>query len=95
MHDHILDEMTDALMNCGAITPAQRAVARAALAACWIERIALVWSLADVHAVAGDLGMAISDDQALAILGTIHEEHDCALGVTWTTIDTELRFLVA
>jgi hypothetical protein len=65
------------------------------LAACWIERIALVWSVADVHTLAGDLGIAVSDDQALAILSTIHEEHDCARGVTWTTIDTELRFLVA
>lgn len=95
MHDHILDEMTDALVRGGVIAPTQRAAARAALAACWIERIALVWSLADVHALAGDLGMTISDDQALAILSTIHEEHDCALGLTWTTIDTELRILVA
>ncbi len=95
MHDHILDEMTDALMSGGVIAPAQRAAAHAALAASWIERIALVWSVADVYALAGDLGMAVSDGQALTILSTIHEEHDCTLGVTWNTIDTELSLRIA
>lgn len=82
--DHLLDEMTRGLAaSLGYRYPGLMAnVVREALARCWDDRIALVWSTADVQLVCPKL----SQEEARVILNRINQEATADRGVTWDFI---------
>jgi hypothetical protein len=50
------------------------------------NEIHLVWSADDVLEAAHELGYELSEDHCIAILDSVHENHDCNLGVSWLTL---------
>ncbi len=61
------------------------------LGLCGEQHVAVsIWGEEDVLERAKERGMAITQEQARAIIDTIDHKQDCELGITWDTIDCYL-----
>jgi hypothetical protein len=51
------------------------------------QEISLIWGIDDVHQANKNLNnRALSDDEALLILGHVEHDHDANYGISWETI---------
>ena len=51
------------------------------------QEISLIWGIDDVHQANKNLKhRALSDDEALLILGHVEHDHDANYGISWDTI---------
>lgn len=49
--------------------------------------ISITWSTLDVHFVASDLGIKLSDSEARDILKRAYENHDANVGINWSVLE--------
>jgi hypothetical protein len=79
MHDHFIDQMVRKL------TPVLKDPnrARSILKQFWNSKMALVWSVEDIHRAANERKRVLTPKEAVQILETLHEHHNPQLGVRW------------
>lgn len=76
MYHHHIQEMTASLVEAGLIQDEQ--AAENLLSQCWQEKIAVVWTIEDVHGIQKDFDSeteksSLSDEQAQEILLSVFE----------------------
>jgi len=102
MYQHHLDEMANVITNKLADASESFVLdnsmlfdlykyVRAALEEYWADKMALVWHIDDVFVKAGELGIALSNEEAKNILGDILDHHDCEMGVSWLTLGIAIQ----
>ena len=58
---------------------------------CGDEHVAVaIWSEEDVFGRARERGMTITREQAQAVLNNMDNKQDCAMGISWATMDCYL-----
>ena len=57
--------------------------ARAILQRYWRMRMALVWEVEDVHRAANERKRVLTNTEAIAVLHTLHDQHNAQLGIKW------------
>jgi hypothetical protein len=79
MHNHVIEEMLDAL------TPALRSrkKAQALLQQYWSDKVSLVWTTQDVHRAANERNTVLTEEEAKTALTDLHRHHDKQLGLRW------------
>jgi len=73
MHSHHLKDMAAALVAAGVIAPVVEARAREVLASHWVDKIAIVWTTADVRET---VSQALSDAEAAEVLQKVLRDAD-------------------
>ena len=101
MHSHQINDMakvaTEAVGNFMASNGYKsiEKLIKAALEKYWKDRMAVTWTVEDVIQRAKDIGKGkIHKSLAREILAEIHHNHDCSIGINWTTIDDAIIDLV-
>ena len=82
MMDYVVKECAELIakkLNCGD----QMAEIMEALDSFWSDKIAHIWSIADVQEIRPD----IDDDQAGRVLFRVLCKLDCTLGITWDGLE--------
>ena len=79
MHDHFIDQMVRKL------TPVLKDPNRAKkiLNRYWTAKMALVWTVEDVHRAANERKRVLASKEAVQILKTLHQQHNPQLGIRW------------
>jgi hypothetical protein len=85
MHSHHLKDMAAALVAAGVIAPVVEARAREVLASHWVDKIAIVWTTADVRET---VSQALSDAEAAEVLQKVLRDADADRGVTWDSLQS-------
>lgn len=49
----------------------------------WRDKIALIWSLRDVHTAANEREVALTNQEAVKVLRDLHHRHDKQFGLKW------------
>lgn len=85
MYQHHIQEMASSLVEAGLIQDSQ--AAQNVLFQYWEDKIAIVRTTNDVHGIQDDFDSdteksSLSDEQALEILLSAFENHDCNHGFT-------------
>ena len=82
MHDHFIDQMVRKL------TPVLHDPNRAKtiLKRYWNQKMALVWSVQDVHRAANERKRVLTDKEAVQVLETLHEQHNPQTGLKWADL---------
>ena len=88
MYEHIKD-MAASLVEAGLATDHQQV--ELVLAAYWADKVAVVWTIDDVHAVQEDFDedketSSLSEEQAQSILQKAFNKHDASEGITWESL---------
>jgi hypothetical protein len=52
----------------------------------WNDKIALVWSVYDIHKAANERGIAVSEDDAQKLLHELNDEYNPQYGIRWTDL---------
>jgi hypothetical protein len=65
-----------------------------ALKSCWKDKMAISWSMDDVHQVAENVGKEVSEDEANQILGIVLNNFDAGIGVNWTVLELAVDYYV-
>jgi hypothetical protein len=52
----------------------------------WRDKIAIVWSLRDVHTAANEREVALTNQEAIKVLREIHHEHNKQYGLKWEDV---------
>jgi hypothetical protein len=89
MYDRHLQEMARGLVEAGLATEGQKV--ELVLFQYWADKVAVVWTTEDVHSIQDDFDAetgksSLSDEQALEILLSVFENHDCNNGITWESL---------
>ena len=79
MHDHYIQEMIRKLKP----VLQDQAKAKAILKRYWQSKMALVWSIEQVHRAANERKRVLTDPEAAQILKTLHQQHNPQLGIRW------------
>jgi hypothetical protein len=82
LDEYLINEMVDTLVASGVVADADRAGAGNALAGCWKDRVAHIWTTGDVQD-----RFALSDDQAREVLEEMVHSVDCDIGLNWGFLD--------
>ena len=53
---------------------------------CWIDKIALTWTIDDVRCAIHEDGRKITKDQARNVLDRVLHKHDASIGVNWDVL---------
>ena len=79
MHDYIMEAMI------GALKPVLKNPAKVMhiLNRFWIDKMALVWDVRDVHTAANEREVALTNRAAIKVLQEMHHYHDKQLGLQW------------
>ena len=79
MHDHFIDQMVRKL------TPVLNdpAKAKKILDHFWETRLALVWTVEQVHRAANERKRVLTNTEAVQVLETLHEQHNPQTGLKW------------
>jgi hypothetical protein len=82
MEAHTLIEMLDAL------TPVLKSRKRAEqiLEKYWSDKVALIWTIQDVHRAANEWEIALTNKEALEILKELHQHHNHQYGLKWSDL---------
>lgn len=85
MYEHIKD-MTTSLVEAGLATDHQQV--ELVLSQYWADKVAVVWTTDDVHAVQDDFDednetSSLSEEQAQSILQKAFDKHNASEGITW------------
>ena len=82
MHDYIIEAMVKALKpplkNAGR--------AKQILDQFWSDKMALVWTVQDVHTAANEREVALTNQEAIKVLQELHHYHDKQLGLRWEDV---------
>lgn len=82
--------MVEVLNKAGLLAPTVVNAVADTLDGYWCDRIAVVWTVEDVHRQFNARGLAMTDDLAAYILGALLDDHDANHGINWSTIDSAL-----
>lgn len=87
MDQHHIDGMVQRLK------PAIKDPARAKiiLQRYWRTRMALVWSIEDVHRAANEREVALTNPEAIAVLETLHRQHNKQCGIKWEDLTAHIE----
>ena len=79
MHDHIIEAMVKSLK------PALKdpIKAKQILERFWSDKMALVWTVQDVHTAANELEVALTNQEAITVLQELHHHHNKQCGIRW------------
>ena len=86
---HHIQEMAKGLIEAGLAPDGQKV--ELVLAAYWADKVAVVWTIDDVHAVQEDFDedketSSLSEEQAQNILQKAFDKHDASEGITWESL---------
>ena len=88
MYDHHIQEMASSLVEAGLATDGQQV--ELVLSQYWADKVAVVWSIDDVHAVQEDFDeeqtSSLTEEQAQIILQRAFDKHDASEGITWESL---------
>lgn len=86
MYKHHISAMVEELTVAGVLS--DRTTAETILTAYWQDKIALVWTTMDFDNEDKDENWqdCITHEQAIGVLQSVLNHHDCSYGVTWQTI---------
>ena len=85
-HHHIVD-MVAAVTHALKLNSEQSLAVEQAIAVCWQDKIAIVWSVEDIQLAAEqNHHCQFTEEDAVHILESLLENHDAELGITWDTI---------
>jgi len=56
----------------------------------WTTRMALVWSVLDVHRAANELELALTQNEAVQVLESLHLSYNRHLGLRWEDITAHI-----
>ena len=56
----------------------------------WRTRMALVWSVQDVHRAANELELALTQKEAIQVLESLHLSYNRQLGIRWEDITAHI-----
>jgi len=79
MHDHFIDQMVRELKPVLKKTD----LARKILDHFWKTRLALVWTVEDVHRAANERKRVLTQSEAVQILEALHKQHNPQYGLKW------------
>ena len=82
MHDNIIEAMVRKLkpvLN----NPVK---AKQLLDQFWSDKMALVWSVQDVHTAANELEVALTNQEAITVLQELHHHHNKQCGIKWVNV---------
>lgn len=82
MHDHHIKDMVRRLRPI----LKDKLKAECILKNYWRSRMALVWTVEDVHRAANEREVALTRKEAITVLQTLHNQHNPQLGLRWTDI---------
>ena len=82
MHDHFIDQMVRKL------TPVlkDQTKARKILNRFWRFKMALVWTVEDIHRAANERKRVLTDQEAAKILQILLQQHNKQLGIRWSDL---------
>jgi hypothetical protein len=78
MHDHFIDQMVRKLTPIKNPDQAHKVLKRY-----WTSKMALVWSVEDIHRAANERKRVLTPKEAVQVLQTLHQQHDPQLGIRW------------
>ena len=86
MYEHHIKDMATSLVETGLAIDCQQV--QLVLAAYWADKVAVVWTTEDVHAVQEDFDedeqiSSLSEEQAQRVLQKAFDKHDASEGITW------------
>ena len=55
-------------------------------------QISHIWTVEDVLDKAEELGLTLTEEQAVDVLRNVEAEIDCEVGVTWDVIETHVKW---
>lgn len=91
MYEHHIQNMAASIVEAGLAIDGQQV--EFVLSQYWADKVAVVWSVDDVHSVQDDFDeneqtSSLSEEQAISILQKALAHHDAEQGITWE----ELRY---
>ena len=87
MYHHHIQEMARAIVEVLQLKSEQEALVEQAIQACWLGKIAIVWSVEDIQIAAEqNHNCHFIEKDAVRILKSLLENHDAELGSTWDTL---------
>lgn len=97
MYEHHIDEMVESVMESfgymppvnedeKAVQDEERAKIKKGIEACWVDKIAVSWSVEDILTYAEEAGHSLTKDEAYDILNGLLENHDAGIGINWNVI---------
>jgi len=87
MHSREIEEMLKVLRP----VLKDRAKAKERLEKFWSDKIAIVWTTADVHRAANERGLALTEEEARHVLQRLLDRHDSQYGLKWADITTYIE----
>jgi hypothetical protein len=57
----------------------------------WRTRMALVWDVGDVHRAANEREVALTNNQAVTVLETLHRQHNRQYGIRWEDLTAHIE----
>ncbi len=82
MNPHTLHQMLQALkpvIRC-------QGKAKRLLERYWSDKIALIWSVANIHCAANECEVALTRKEAIEILQDLHQHHNRQYGLRWSDV---------
>ena len=87
MHEHHIDDMVQRLKP----VLKDPLKAKVILQRYWRTRMALVWEIEDVHRVANEREVALTNSEAIKVLQTLHHQHNPQYGIKWEDLTTHIE----
>ena len=87
MHEHHLDDMVQRLKP----VLKDSSKAKVILKRYWRTRMALVWTIDDVHRVANERDVALTNGEAIDVLQTLLKQHNAQYGIKWEDLTTHIE----
>jgi hypothetical protein len=56
----------------------------------WEDKCVISWSVGDVHYKANDMGLVLTQEDAIQILKDVVRTHDCEYGITWLSFEMRI-----
>ncbi len=86
---HHIQDMALGLVESGLATDQKQV--ELVLSQYWEDKVAVVWTTEDVHAVQDDFdedvcSSSITEEQAESILQKAFDKHDASVGITWESL---------
>ena len=86
---HHIQDMATSLVEAGLATDQKQV--ELVLQKYWEDKVAVVWTSVDVHAVQDDFDedeqtSSLSEEQAQSILQKAFDKHDANVGITWESL---------
>jgi len=70
--------------------PATHDLIKEAIELYWEDKCVISWSVDDVHYKANDMGLVLTQEDAIQILKDAVRTHDCEYGITWLSFEMRI-----